>query len=65
MVNLNAPGDWERMQEEYKVLSLFPARHVMEKLRPRFHNSVCCSKDIAGLRDGAEIMTAGLVIRRQ
>ena len=65
MVNLNAPGDWERMQEEYKVLSLFPAGHVMEKLRPRFRNYICCSKDIAGLRDGAEIMTAGLVIRRQ
>jgi error-prone DNA polymerase len=26
---------------------------------------VLCSKDIDGLRDGAEVMTAGLVIRRQ
>ncbi len=65
MVNLNAPCDWEKMQEEYSVLSLFPAGHIMEKLRPRFHSNVCCSKDIDSLRDGTELMTAGLVIRRQ
>jgi error-prone DNA polymerase len=26
---------------------------------------MCCSKDILGLRDGTEVTTAGLVIRRQ
>jgi len=65
MAELNNPGDWERMKEEYNVLSLFPAGHIMASLRPRFHGYVCCSKDIDGLRDGAEVMTAGLVIRRQ
>ena len=65
MVELAAPGDWERMKEEYNVLSLFPAGHIMASLRSRFHGGVCCSKDIDGLRDGAEVMTAGLVIRRQ
>ena len=65
MVDLDAPGDWERMKEEYNVLSLFPAGHIMASLRPRFHGDVRCSKDIDGLRDGAEVMTAGLVIHRQ
>ena len=65
MVELEAPGDWERMKEEYNVLSLFPAGHIMAKLRPRFQDNICCSKDIRRLEDGAEVMTAGLVIRRQ
>jgi error-prone DNA polymerase len=65
LVELAAPGDWERMEEEYNVLSLFPAGHIMARLRPRFNNGFCCSKDIARLRDGAEVTTAGLVIRRQ
>ncbi len=65
MVDLDAPGDWDSMQEEYNVLSLFPAGHIMASLRPRFHGNVCCSKDIDRLGDGAEVTTAGLVIRRQ
>jgi error-prone DNA polymerase len=47
------------------VLSLFPAGHIMERLRPRFHENMCCSRDIDQLKDGAEVMTAGFVIRRQ
>lgn len=65
MATLAAPGEWEKMQEEYGMLSLFPAGHIMARLRPRFNRDVCCSKDIERLRDGAEIITAGLVIRRQ
>jgi len=65
MVDLDAPGDWERMQEEYNVLSLFPAGHIMERLRSRFRGNVTTSKDIAQLGDGVEVTTAGLVIRRQ
>ena len=65
MVELEAPSGWERMNDEYNVLNLFPAGHIMATLRPRFNSGVCCSKDIALLRDGAEITTAGLVIRRQ
>ena len=37
MVELAAPSDWERMKEEYNVLSLYPGGHVMAKLRPRFN----------------------------
>ena len=37
----------------------------MSRIRPRFPFNMCCSKDIDRLKDGAEVMTAGLVIRRQ
>jgi error-prone DNA polymerase len=65
LVELSAPSEWEQMQEEYSVLSLFPAGHIMAKLRPDLPAGLCGSRDIAGLGDGAEIVTAGLVIRRQ
>jgi error-prone DNA polymerase len=65
LVELAAPGDWDLMKEEYSVLSLFPAGHIMARLRPRFHSGVCCSRDIEGLGDGADVTTAGMVIRRQ
>jgi error-prone DNA polymerase len=53
------------MTEEYGVLRLFPAGHVMAKLRSRFNGGLCTSQDIDGLSNGSEITTAGLVIRRQ
>ena len=65
LVELSAPTEWERMKEEYNVLSLFPDGHIMAKLRPRFPGNLCCSRDIARLSDGAEVVTVGLVIRRQ
>jgi len=65
MVELDSPDPWERMTEEYDVLGLFPAGHIMASLRPRFGSHVSSSKDIARLGDGAEVTTAGLVIRRQ
>ena len=37
LVELEAPSDWESMKEEYNVLSLFPAGHIMARLRPRFN----------------------------
>jgi error-prone DNA polymerase len=65
MVELKAPTDWERMREEYNVLSLYPGGHIMATLRPRFNGGFSTSRDIEKLRDGAFITTAGLVIRRQ
>ncbi len=65
IVELAAPTDWEQMKEEYNVLSLFPAGHIMARLRPRFNGGFCTSQDIDKLRDGAAVTTAGLVIRRQ
>jgi error-prone DNA polymerase len=65
IVELASPSDWERMKEEYSILSLSPNGHVMSKLRPRFNRGFFTSKDIEKLRDGAFITAAGLVIRRQ
>lgn len=65
MVDLDSPDSWERMVEEYDVLSLFPGGHIMASLRPRFGGHVSSSKDITLLKDGAEVTTAGMVIRRQ
>ena len=65
MVPLDAPSGWERMKDEYNVMNLFPAGHIMAALRPRFNRGVRSSKDIEHLRDGSELTTAGLVIRRQ
>jgi error-prone DNA polymerase len=63
-IELEAPGTWERMREEYAVLGLSPNGHVMAQLRPRF-NGFSSSRDIARLCDGASLTAAGLVIRRQ
>ena len=65
MAELSALSPWEQMQEEYNVLGLFPAGHIMASLRPRFSREVCSSRDIENLRDGDEVTTAGMVIRRQ
>jgi error-prone DNA polymerase len=65
IVELASPGEWERMKEEYNLLSLYPDGHVMAKLRPRFRRGMQCSRDIPKLRDGARVTMAGLVIRRQ
>jgi error-prone DNA polymerase len=65
LIELEAPGYWERMKEEYGVLGLFPAGHIMARLRPNFGPEVRCSRDIERLGDGAPVTTAGLVIRRQ
>ena len=42
-----------------------PGRAYHGQLRPRFNSKMCCSKDIPRVEDGAEVITAGLVIRRQ
>jgi len=62
---LEAPGDLEKMRGEYGIMGLYPSGHVMAKMRPRLGGNLQCSRDIAGLPDGAAVTTAGLVIRRQ
>ena len=64
-IKLQAQGDWESMKGEYSVLSLFPAGHIMAKLRLVFKTGMKCTKDIPLLEDGTEVVIAGLVIRRQ
>jgi error-prone DNA polymerase len=63
-IELEGPGAWERMREEYTVLGLSPDGHVMAQMRSRF-NGFFTSRDIAKLRNGASVTAAGLVIRRQ
>ena len=65
MTELTAPDTWERMKEEYNVLSLYPTGHIMALLRSRLQKGLRTSRDIENMKDGAEVLTAGLVIRRQ
>ncbi len=65
IVELAAPDCWENMKNEYRVLDLFPAGHIMALLRPHLSGNLHCSKDIPLLQDGDAVVTAGLVIRRQ
>ncbi|MFC1952834.1 DNA polymerase III subunit alpha [Chloroflexota bacterium] len=65
MVEMEPPGDWERMRDEYGMLGLYPTGHVMARMRYRFGDGFCTSRDIDKLADGAKVTTAGLVIRRQ
>ncbi|MFA6612745.1 MAG: DNA polymerase III subunit alpha [Dehalococcoidales bacterium] len=65
MVELEGPDFWERMQEEYSTLDLFPAGHIMASLRPRLDKNLITSREIAGMKHGSPVNAAGLVIRRQ
>ena len=65
MIELESPTAWESMREEYAVLNLYPSGHLLSMLRPQFKNSMCCSRDIPRMADGAAVVAAGLVIRRQ
>lgn len=65
MAELAAPNAWDRMQEEYCTLGLFPAGHIMAGMRPRFQQEISSSREIEFMGDGTEVTTAGMVIRRQ
>jgi error-prone DNA polymerase len=56
---------WEVMEGEYRTLSLFPAGHIMGMLRPHLDQHILTSQQILDLPEGAQIIVAGLVIRRQ
>ncbi len=58
-------SDWEAMAGEYRTLGLYPAGHMMQKLRPSLGPGVTPSNEVSNLEDGAEVTVAGLVIRRQ
>ncbi len=65
LIDLEAPGAWERMKEEYGLLGLFPGGHIMAHLRPRLDKGMHSSRDMSRLADGDPVKAAGLVIRRQ
>jgi error-prone DNA polymerase len=54
MAELSAPTAWERMQEEYNVLRLFPAVHIMASLRTGLYPGLRSSRDIERLGNRAE-----------
>ncbi len=64
-VELQKPGAWESMKDEYSVLSLYPGGHVMARMRHRLGRNLITSRDIEKLGNHAAVTTAGLVIRRQ
>lgn len=65
MAPLPPPTQWEVMEREYHTLGLYPTGHLMTMLRSRLDRGILTSQDMAGLPDGMEVTTAGLVIRRQ
>jgi error-prone DNA polymerase len=65
LVELQRPGAWESMKDEYNVLSLYPGGHVMASLRHRLSRDVITSQDVVKMGNNTVVTTAGLVIRRQ
>ena len=65
MAQLPLMGEWEAMLEEYRTMGVHPNGHLMAHLRPRLGPEVLSSKAIAEMEDGATVVAAGLVIRRQ
>jgi len=64
MTDLPEQSAWNRMEQEYRTLGLYPEGHVMVHLRSQLPG-VRTSLDMPGLGDGTEVWTAGLVVRRQ
>ncbi len=56
---------WEKMEGEYRTMSLYPNGHLIATLRPSLPRRVTTSHEVQSLADGVEVVVAGLVIRRQ
>lgn len=65
MARLPGLTDWEEMAGEYRTMGLYPAGHLMAKLRPHLGPEVVPSDEVPHMEDGREVTVAGLVIRRQ
>ena len=65
VVDLPEHTTWERMNNEYRTMGLYPSGHIMEQIRQRLGLKVTTSLEVANLEDGAPVTVAGLVIRRQ
>jgi error-prone DNA polymerase len=65
MADLAPMTSWEKMAGEYQTMSLYPEGHLMAHVRPTLPPNVLPSDEIPHLKDGMEVWTAGLVIRRQ
>ena len=65
MADLAPVSGWEAMLGEYRTMGVHPDGHLMAHLRPRLPSDVLPSDRISELEEGAEVLVAGLVIRRQ
>ena len=65
MVALPQESKWERMMGEYGAMGIHPESHVMAHVRPMLPTNLERSDRLAQLPDGARVLVAGIVIRRQ
>ncbi len=65
MAELPSLSDWDMMLGEYRTMGLHPDGHFMAYLRPTLGPEVLPSNEVPDLEDGAVVIVAGLVIRRQ
>ena len=65
MVALPHESKWERMMGEYGSMGIHPESHVMAYVRPMMPPNLERSDRLAQLPDGAKVLVAGIVIRRQ
>ena len=65
MVALPQESKWERMMGEYGSMGIHPESHVMAHVRPMMPPNLERSDRLAQLPDGAKVLVAGIVIRRQ
>ena len=65
MVALPQESKWERMMGEYGSMGIHPESHVMAYVRPMMPPNLERSDRLAQLPDGAKVLVAGIVIRRQ
>jgi len=64
MVRLQPLSAWDRLRADYELMGLSPGLHPMALLRPKL-GSITTSRELASLKDGRRITTAGLIVCRQ
>jgi error-prone DNA polymerase len=64
-VPLTAPGRWERMAQEYRLLHMSLEGHPLRLLRPLLPAEVCSIRDARRATNGSRIYVGGLVTTRQ
>ncbi len=65
LLDLHRQTEWDRMEGEYRTMGLYPSGHAMAHMRWHLGEHVMPSNIMHKFPDGAEVTTAGLVIRRQ
>jgi hypothetical protein len=58
-------GPWDRIVADYRTTGMTLGKHPMELLRESLPAEALTSEVLAGTRDGARVMVAGMVVARQ